>query len=153
MTIDEIRRQNLAALRGQVGGVKRFADLVGMSESQLSQLINGSPDSRSKKPRGMRATTARRFEQSCGTPVGWLDTVKASEEPAQYFVEMKSPSISLNDALQRLAQEIAQTPADARKELSDNLRQWALYGAKPAHLVPVLDSLKAADSSKLLTGT
>jgi transcriptional regulator with XRE-family HTH domain len=65
-TIDEIRRINLAALIASAGGNKQFSDRVGVSESQLSQWVNGSSNSATGRPRGMRTETAQRIERAAG---------------------------------------------------------------------------------------
>lgn len=72
-TIDETRRANLALLREEAGGVKKLADLIGISEAQMSQWLRGSADSKSGKPRGMRQESARRIELAMKRPEGWLD--------------------------------------------------------------------------------
>lgn len=79
--IDDIRRENLAALRDQYGTVIALANRLERSESQVSQWINGSAHSGTGKPRGMRSETARFIEEKCAKPVGWLDIAhgKASE--------------------------------------------------------------------------
>lgn len=72
-TIDDIRRENLRALAREVGGPAALARQVGVNEAQLSQWLNGSPDSRTGKPRGMRSVSCRRIEEATGKPGGWLD--------------------------------------------------------------------------------
>jgi SOS-response transcriptional repressor LexA len=71
--IDDIRRENMAALAKEVGGVAALAEKLGRTEAQISQWIHGSllP---SGKRRGMRSETARFIEQRTGKPLGWLDT-------------------------------------------------------------------------------
>lgn len=72
-TIDEIRRDNIQVLIDECGGNKALSDLLGKSEAQVSQLLNGSRDSKTGKPRGMNNTTARAIEEKCGKERGWLD--------------------------------------------------------------------------------
>lgn len=72
-TIDEIRRDNIELLIGECGSLKGLADILDKSESQVSQLLHGSKDSKTGKPRGMNNTTARLIEQKCGKERGWLD--------------------------------------------------------------------------------
>lgn len=71
-TIEEIRRTKLAILRDEAGGVRKLADAVGVSEAQMSQWLNGSADSKSGKPRGMRSDSVRRIEAAMKKPEGWL---------------------------------------------------------------------------------
>lgn len=76
-TIEEIRRTNLAKLRDEAGGVRKLADAVGVSEAQMSQWLNGSADSKSGKPRGMRSDSVRRIETAMKKAEGWLDAPEA----------------------------------------------------------------------------
>lgn len=72
-TTNEIRRANLRALAKEVGGMKVLADRIDVAASQLSQWLHGSPDSRTKKPRGLSHASARKIEQAVGKTRGWLD--------------------------------------------------------------------------------
>lgn len=80
-TVDEIRRQKLAELAEQFGGVRRLADKIGRSESQVSQWINAAKDSKTGRPRGMRNDSARFIEQACNKPSGWLDGIVKDTAP------------------------------------------------------------------------
>lgn len=71
--IDDIRRDNMAALAEEKGGVAAISRLLGRSESQISQWIRGSAHSATGKPRGMKSETARWIEETAGKPQGWLD--------------------------------------------------------------------------------
>ncbi len=71
--IDDIRRQKLAMLAADLGGVCELAKRLDRNESQISQWLNGSLLPSGKK-RGMRSDTARWIEGIAGKPVGWLDT-------------------------------------------------------------------------------
>jgi hypothetical protein len=71
--IDEIRRDNMATLVKEMGSVKAIAEALGSSESQISQWLLGSAHSKTGKPRGMRAGSARKIETACRKPAGWLD--------------------------------------------------------------------------------
>jgi hypothetical protein len=73
MTIDEIRRENLAALIKELGGVSTFAEKIAKSDSQVSQWRNASVDSKTKKPRGISDDACRDIEEKCGKPRGWMD--------------------------------------------------------------------------------
>jgi hypothetical protein len=72
-TIDEIRRDKLKMLAAEHGGIGVFATKIGKSSAQLSQWINASPDSKTGKPRGMRAESCRHIEQLSGLKKGWMD--------------------------------------------------------------------------------
>lgn len=78
--IDAVRRENLARLVQELGSVVAVAKLMDRSESQISQLLNGSANSKTGKPRGMRKDTARRIEHVTGKSPGWLDTDHRSGE-------------------------------------------------------------------------
>jgi SOS-response transcriptional repressor LexA len=77
--ITEIRRENLAKLRTKYRTLDEFAEACGISSSQLSQWINGSLDSKTGRPRGMRSESCRRIEEKIGMSKNWLDTDHTSE--------------------------------------------------------------------------
>ncbi|MCW3543195.1 hypothetical protein [Burkholderia cenocepacia] len=72
--IDEIRRENLRLIEAEHGGPAAAAAACGMSHSQFTNLRDGARDSKTGRPRGMRAATARKIEENIGKPAGWLDT-------------------------------------------------------------------------------
>lgn len=72
--IDQIRRDNLKLLEAEHGGPAAAAAALGMSHSQFTNLRDGARDSKTGRPRGMRATTARNIEERAGKAPGWLDT-------------------------------------------------------------------------------
>lgn len=80
-TVDQVRRDNLALLFKEFGSWKALADAVGVSESQLSQWANGSADSKTGKPRGMRPESCRRIEAATKKPPGWMDAEHAGAAP------------------------------------------------------------------------
>lgn len=70
MDVNEIRRANLrniAAKNGTPGGSAKLARKLGITDSQMGQLIGKNP----KKNIGN--TLARRFEAKLGLAHGWLD--------------------------------------------------------------------------------
>lgn len=71
--IDDIRRENLAALAEDVGGVAVLSRMLDREESQVSQWIRGAKHSVTGKKRGMKSETARWIEATTGKPPGWLD--------------------------------------------------------------------------------
>jgi len=77
-TIDEIRKENLAILVKDYGGVGKLADVLERSSSQVSQWLNSSKASASGKPRRFNSDSARYIEKMCGKPEGWLDTANAN---------------------------------------------------------------------------
>jgi hypothetical protein len=72
-TIDEIRRDNIAILVEEHGGVKSLAVKLEKSEAQVSQWLNGSKDSKTGKQRGMNSDTSRSIEGKAGKERGWMD--------------------------------------------------------------------------------
>lgn len=82
--IDQIRRENMATLEQEAGGVTAAADRAGMSQSQWSNLRAGAVDSKTGKPRGMRKETARKIEITAGKPTGWLDLDHGLLSPSSY---------------------------------------------------------------------
>lgn len=72
-TIEEIHRENLQALVDEFGSVTAVAGMIVCSDSQYSQWLNGSINSGTGKPRGLKPSSARRIEKACAKPTGWLD--------------------------------------------------------------------------------
>jgi hypothetical protein len=71
--IDDIRRENMACLRDELGSIAKLAKVLERSESHISQWIHGLKNSGTGKPRNMRSDTARWIERMTGKSVGWLD--------------------------------------------------------------------------------
>jgi hypothetical protein len=114
MTNDEIRRENLRILVSETGGVAKLADRLGISGSQVSQWKNASPDSKTGKPRAMQDESARRLENACGKPRGWMDQQHSIDtaEPMVYPLrnEVLSPSTNIHrteDSAQSTIQKIS----------------------------------------------
>lgn len=72
-SVDEIRRENLALLRSELGSLRALAALLERDESQVSQWMQGSKNSGTGKPRGMRSETARYIEERAKKKPGWMD--------------------------------------------------------------------------------
>ncbi len=72
-TISEIRRKNLNTIINESGGRKAFSDKLGRDYSQISQWVNASIDSTTKKPREISSKSARRIENIANKKTGWLD--------------------------------------------------------------------------------
>lgn len=71
----EVRRENARALANEVGSPADLARLLGMSDSQMGQLIGRNP------VRNIGPRVARRIEVVCGKPEGWLDAEHNEVEP------------------------------------------------------------------------
>lgn len=74
-TVEEVRRVRLAELRDAYGSLTELNKMLDMSarDSTLSQIINASVGSKTKKPKAMGSALARRLEAACGKPEGWMD--------------------------------------------------------------------------------
>jgi hypothetical protein len=66
-TSKKIRVDRARELAATVNGVSGFANKVGMSQSQASQIIGANP------VKGIGDTMARRIEDAFGKSTGWLD--------------------------------------------------------------------------------
>lgn len=71
----EIRRDNARRLAEEVGQPADLARRLGMSDSQMGQLIGRNP------VRNIGPRVARRMEEACGKPEGWLDVEHSVVEP------------------------------------------------------------------------
>lgn len=92
----EIRRENARILASEVGQPADLARRLGMSDSQMGQLIGRNPQ------RNIGPRMARRMEEACGKPEGWLDVEHSAVEPG-----------SLRDLQLQEASKILQGLADA----------------------------------------
>lgn len=110
MDIDDIRRANIRHLEHEAGSPAAAADRVGMTYVQYVNLRDGAKHSETGKPRGMRKTTAWRFEDAFGRPRGWLDSnhdAHTLQSPAApYIVRPRHPS-ALIQSLTDLAEQIS----------------------------------------------
>ena len=72
-TCHDVRKERLATLVKEQGGVRVIADLIVKSETQIRQWLNASKDSRTGKPRGISDDMARFIEERTAKEAGWLD--------------------------------------------------------------------------------
>ncbi|MDN7933629.1 MULTISPECIES: hypothetical protein [Burkholderia cepacia complex] len=86
--IDQIRRDNLKIIEAEKGGPAAAAMALGMSHSQFTNLRDGAKDSKTGRPRGMRAATARNIETRADKPLGWLDTDHSDATPSAQSVAL-----------------------------------------------------------------
>ena len=70
-----------------------MAAKIGCSSSQYSQWMNGSENSGTGKPRGMRASSARRIEKATGKPIGWMDKAHTTAGATEIFDENVRPAV------------------------------------------------------------
>src|SRR3546814_19880301 len=80
-TIDDIRRENLIALRDQHGTAQVLADIMEISPTQISQWINAAIDFKSGKPRNISSRSCRKWELKLALVSGWMDTDLRRSDP------------------------------------------------------------------------
>jgi Peptidase S24-like len=83
-TISAIRHANFLKLLARFPTVQAFANAIERSHSQVSQLKNQSPHSRSGEPRVIGDDIARHIEARLGLAMGWMDTPQVGERPGQW---------------------------------------------------------------------
>lgn len=88
-TVEEVRRLRLAELVDELGSYVALNSKLGRSvrDSTLSQVVNRSLGTKTKKPKVMGSAQARRIEKVCGKPVGWMDTDPDFDEATWPFGE------------------------------------------------------------------
>jgi len=74
-TVEEIRLERLRQLKDQFGTLVKLNEALGLGarDSTLSQILNASEGSKTKKPKVMGSPMARRLEEACKKPRGWMD--------------------------------------------------------------------------------
>jgi hypothetical protein len=135
-TVDEIRRANLRALVNEAGGQAKLARVVGISEAQMTQWINGSPDSRTGKARGMRPESCRRVEEAAGKPPGWMDAAHELR-----VVGAKGDPIGIENAFEIVGVALANAPRGMREAIAQNMAGWAREGGAGHYRVALLAML------------
>ena len=127
-TIDEIRRENLRQYADHLGGVAKLAACLQKSHAQTSQWLNGSKDSKTKKPRGMSDESARLIETKLGQPRGWLDQehrTTIQEEVANYALSPITLD-TIGEALNAIDQAIADIESAWQTTAKKGLRSHIL---------------------------
>lgn len=89
MDVAQIRLTNLHRLIDEAGSLQQLADQAGTSYDNLWQIVSGTllP---SGKPRGVGNVLARRLEEGCGKPVGWMDwdnSTRTASVTARFIAE------------------------------------------------------------------
>lgn len=72
-TIEETYRLRLQMLIDEYGGQGKLSEVINKSASQISQWLNGTPDSKTGRPRSLKSETAREIEIATGKPRAWFD--------------------------------------------------------------------------------
>lgn len=70
----------LAKESGTIAALSAKSDI---QAAYLSQIINKAPSGKNGAPRGMGDKTARKLEERCGKPPGWMDNLH-SETGGEY---------------------------------------------------------------------
>ncbi len=91
-TIDEVRRENLSVLAAEAGSVTALAKALDRDVAQVSQWLNGSLNSGTGKPRGIRSSSCRYIEERCGKQSGWMDVEHHQVEQRPAFDENVRPA-------------------------------------------------------------
>lgn len=108
-TVAETRRARLLELIAECdSNQSKLATRAGKSPAQISQWVNASIDSKSRKPRSISNSSARHLEAVFGKPQGWMDSQPDAPLPQQ---PDHTAAASIFDAL--TAEEL---------ELLDNIR-------------------------------
>lgn len=83
-TVYDIRHANLLLLKKRAGNsVTTLALEIDRSHSQISQLLNRSKHTKSKKPREIGDELARHIEHQCDLPRGWMDQPHLAAPPSK----------------------------------------------------------------------
>lgn len=85
-TIDETRHANFLLLSARYPTLQAFANAVGRSHSQMSQIKTRARHSTTGLPRSIGDDLARDIETRLGLSVGWMDVPHASEPPQAWGV-------------------------------------------------------------------
>jgi len=103
-TIEITRVKRLKILKEEFGSYAKITEKTGLSESQLSQWANQSPDSKTGRPRVMHSDSARKIEIGCSKPTGWMDqpVYDESEINKEYAISSENMSVNRIEAHQVL---------------------------------------------------
>lgn len=131
--IEEIRRARLKKLVDEAGSQQKLSERIGKAPAQISQWMNASKDSKTKKPRAMSGAIAREIEDACGKPSGWMDQPVdigdlLTESNLGGF-EPASAAPARREALdvELLAAMLTRLDPETRAEVSSALGDLALY--------------------------
>lgn len=94
-TIEETYRERLQMLITKHGSQTDLGKLIDKSPAQISQWINGSPDSKTGKPRSLKSDTAREIEKALDLPRAWFDQPVTVDLPASNRDEVPNGYIRL----------------------------------------------------------
>ena len=72
-TCDEVRRDNLALLIKEAGGIAQLAEKYECTEAAIKTMLRAYKDSKSGTPKGIGTVAARKLETCMHKERGWLD--------------------------------------------------------------------------------
>lgn len=136
-TIDDIRRENLIALRDQHGTAQVLADIMEISPTQISQWINAAIDFKSGKPRNISSRSCRKMELKLDLVSGWMDTDHRRSEPLETPSEDPEGAVPERSGIDTEALDRPDNTASLKKDLIDLLL--------PAIRASDIDLLEATD--------
>lgn len=141
--ISEIRRRRARELAEREGGLTRFADRLGRSESQVSQIIGTNP------VRNIGSRLARDIESAFKKPSGWLDSLpnRVAEEPVTYTADLPKDAVDV-------ARKFSEATPEARAVISWVVNAFDSPDGKHPTLAELLgitkaDSRRAAHERKI----
>lgn len=86
-TLDAWRRENLRTVIQELGSAAVLARALGVSAAVVSQWVNASRDSKTKKPRGISHESCRKIERAAGKPAGWMDAQHSTAGMAHEVIQ------------------------------------------------------------------
>ena len=137
-TSKELRIQNLRLLVEEFKTADAVAQRAATAPMYLSQILNGVPSS-TGKPRGVGDALARRLEQGCAKPIGWLDkdhsvvaaplirAVHPDDPPPDDVIFVPESRIEFSGGGGRVAYELVEDEEPATYRLS----WFQKYGINP----------------------
>lgn len=120
-TSKELRVENLRTLVAEFKTADAVAQRAATAPMYLSQILNGAKSS-TGRARGVGDALARRLEQGCGKPVGWMDQRHGGES----LVEMKRSTVLALHPEDELSDDFVSVP-ESRIEFSAGNGRAAIY--------------------------
>lgn len=153
-TIEETYRGKLKLLIDEYGSQTELSRVIDKSPSQISQWVNASPDSKTGKPRSLKAETAREIEQKTGKPKGWFDqpiqaqsgnvAVADNTESSVYFdimdIEAAAGTGIFNGEHPEVIRTIGMSEEWALQHLGKNFARFAVISARGDSMLPTFNN-------------